>query len=480
MAQELQQQFKDMERIPIRPLPYINKDKAFTNELIIDSVGEDPSYHIYIANPEDASEIIDLSAIIIQEGFNSKDLTINIPGVKEPVSVFEIMSYIYSRFVHMDDINGFDSTKDISKITDPNNKNVLLTSINGGTVFPITRSDCIYDINGVSLQKRLDNMSRVSFATDYILVGYNNQSTFNITYPFKNYPLGGNWMELRIGTTVIDKSRYQVINNKNDSGDIYSCTVTFLNDTFEMGRRIDIFYIYNSLSTADASISVLDGGTLANGSVSIDKLTKYSDSYTLKDATSLATSKALYNMYNEFLSKLSDSSPNAIFLKDLSDSPAFINLSLVNYGVQMSGNYTLVSTYITNPKNSVITVNVQFKGTNEPDVQSYNIEIPNGLSIGRVVKLLINDAECHVLDNVNIHFTKDRYIFYATKEDISTISFAPLDYDNSKQLVVYRNGIRLFENLDYRLDASIKSITLYNGSLEPKEIIVFETEYISY
>ena len=479
MAQELQQQFRDMGRIPIRPLAYINKDKAFTSELLIDSVGEDPTYHIFIANPEDSSQFIDLSAIIIQEGFNSKDLTINIPGVKEPVSVFEIMSYIYSRFVHSDNINGFEYDRDISKITDTNNKNILLKDINGGYVFPVTKSDCIYDSNGISLQKRLDNMSRVSFATDYILVGTDNQSVFQITYPFKNYPLGGNWMELRIGTTIIDKSRYQVINNTADDGNIYTCTVTFFDDTFEIGRRIDIFYIYNSLSTSNTEISVLDGGSMANASISIDKLSKYSDKYTLPDSTSLATSKALYNLYTEFLSALSQSSPNAVFVKDLSDSPVQISMSLVNYNIGLSGNYTLVTTYINKIKKSDLTVSVLFKGDNEPIEKKYNVTIPNGLSVGRVVKFLINENECILLDTVDIHLSRDRFVYYATKEDVTTISFAQLDYDNTKELSVYRNGLRLFENIDYRLDSSLRTITLF-ASLEPKEIVVFETQYITY
>ena len=195
---KLQDQF-DMGRIPLRPLPYENREIAFTNELMVDTTGENPTNHIYITSPEDPSKVIDLSAAIIIEGFNSKDLTVSIAGVKDPISIQKLIEYIYLRFVHIDDIAGFDPSEDLSKVLDSNNKNVILKDINGNSVFPVVRAETIYDSKGVDLDTKLKQISHLAVLTDTIYATMRDQNIFDIVYPFNNYFSGGNYMELRVG-----------------------------------------------------------------------------------------------------------------------------------------------------------------------------------------------------------------------------------------------------------------------------------------
>ena len=60
----------NMSRIPIRPLSLSNKDLASTKELIIDNLGDKPSYHLYITDSEDRTKLIDITSLMIESRIN--------------------------------------------------------------------------------------------------------------------------------------------------------------------------------------------------------------------------------------------------------------------------------------------------------------------------------------------------------------------------------------------------------------------------
>ena len=49
----------NMGRLPLRPLSLNDKELAQTKELLIDNLGDDPSYHIYITDSKDRTRLID-------------------------------------------------------------------------------------------------------------------------------------------------------------------------------------------------------------------------------------------------------------------------------------------------------------------------------------------------------------------------------------------------------------------------------------
>ena len=53
----------NMGRIPLRPLSLKDKNLAQTKELIIDNTGDNPSYHMYIADEKDRTRLIDLTLL---------------------------------------------------------------------------------------------------------------------------------------------------------------------------------------------------------------------------------------------------------------------------------------------------------------------------------------------------------------------------------------------------------------------------------
>ena len=133
------------------------------------------------------------------------------------------------------------------------------------------------------------------------------------------------------------------------------------------------------------------GGFIANGSIPTGKLEKVSDNYMLPDSTSIASSKAVYNLYR-FCCRMLNLDPD----------------------------------------------------TTKPDIGDLRIS-PN------------------------------RYVYTAKEDGEEKISYEKLIFnvDRDHDIFVYRNGVRLFESIDYSMDTDKKTITLYIRT-EQYEKIVFE------
>lgn len=398
----------NMARIPIRLLSYKDKELAETKELLIDNIADgdnEPTYHMYIVDDKDRTILIDLTEMIIKEAFptlNADNFNISIEGLLDPQKLKDIINDIYKHFLFPEDENGFDYEEDYEKIIDPNTKSVLLTNKNGNIFLPITTTANIFDSTGSTLEDRLNNMSRVGFSTGYVRAENNGQSVFDFDYPFPDYLELGNFIEVRIGSVIIEKSRYEITEKSRSSdGHVYGASIRLLDQGLEINRAVNLLFIYNSADIGNGGTQGIYGGLLANGSVSTMKLEKVSDRYDLPDSTSIATSQALCNLYNYILSSGAGSG-----------------------GEGSSG-------VVSNVKNLKIQTN-RFVKTTQEDKENNNTISYNGLSMSNY---------------------------------------------NTDELFVYRNGIRLFENLDYSINRNNKTITVY-VNIEKFETFVFETQTI--
>ncbi len=461
-------------RIPLKPLPYCNKDLAQNSEFMIDYVGKNgksPSYHLYIVDANDPTKIIDLTNIMIKEAFGN-DITITIEGLEEPLSLHDLLNFIYKRFLYPDNLNGFDYDRDYEKLFDPETKIVLQRNTDGTYFLPVTLADAVFDKNGKSIQERLDNIVRLGFANDYIQVYQEEQNVFEITYPFLNYPNNGNYFELRIGTVYVDKSRYSVVDNKDENGDIIGATITFFNETFEIGRRIDILYIYNAIGTADGSQAAINGGQIANGTVNSAKLEKTTDLYTVNDPTCIATAASVYGLYKDFSEAVNANSGSAFYLLDNAGFDNIISVNLANYNVEITSKCIMLNIFVQLAKQEDIILNVTHGLITNQSIMQYSIHVPGGVPANRIVKVLINLNVAKALSLVEEMLTTTRYI-YTCIDDETTISYKNLSYNAGSAIRVYRNGVRLFEDLDYTINKIDETIFLYTRS-EEGERIVFE------
>jgi len=472
----LNDQFSNMARIPLKPLAYKDKDLAQPSELLIDYKGENPSYHIYIVDPADETRIIDITNYLVKEAFGN-DIAISIDGMTEQMTLHDLLNFIYKLFLYPENLDGYDYTRDFDKIYSKDTILTLLRNADGTVFMPITKADAVFDSNGTNLQERLDNMVRLGFANDYIKATQEDQRTFEIIYPFLNYTENGNYMELRIGTTYIDKDRYQIVDNRDENGDIYGCTITFLHDKIELGRRIDILFIYNATDGADGSKTAINGGQIASYSIPTTKLAKVSNDYTINDASAVASAASVYKLYSELSDVANHASNSAFFVNDLSQSTTEIIVDISTFGVELSSKYILLNIIPASNKIENIRLSVTHGATSETfNTSLFNISIPDGVAAGRIVKVIVNYTSAKVVSLVESMLTETRYI-YTCKDDETVISFAELDYNTSSIIRVYRNGVRLFKDLDYSISKTTQTITLFVRT-ELDEHIVFEATNI--
>ena len=192
----------NMGRIPLRPLALTDKANAQTKELIIDYKGDKPTYHIYITDAKDRTKLIDITQLILDEAFpiiNADNFKISIEGILNPENLRDIINFIYKRFLMPDNSNGFNYNNDWKKLYDPLTKSILLKDTDNVVYLPVTTADNVYDADGATLQDRLDNISRVGFATSFVTATAQGQTSFKLEYPFPDYSSGGNYIEVKIG-----------------------------------------------------------------------------------------------------------------------------------------------------------------------------------------------------------------------------------------------------------------------------------------
>ena len=117
----------NMGRIPIRPLSLTDKALAQTKELLIDNVGDNPSYHIYITDQKDRTRLIDLTLLYSENPNISGDsLMISIDGLIDPQSLKYIINFIYKRFLMPENPNGYNPALDFNKVFDQDTTTILL------------------------------------------------------------------------------------------------------------------------------------------------------------------------------------------------------------------------------------------------------------------------------------------------------------------------------------------------------------------
>lgn len=462
-------------RIPIRPLSYKNKNLANVNELIID-YGEDASYHIYIAHHADPTKLIDITALIVQEmlpkvEINGNQFTITIEGQKDPANLKDIINFIYKRFTYAEDPSGFVYEEDINKVYDPTTINVLLRTTDGQIQLPITIADNVYDKNGRSIQERLDNMVKLGFSVSYLYTTKQNQTSYEFEYPFEDYP---DMLEVRIGTTYVDNSRYSITKHYDAEGHYKSGTLTFIGESIENGRRIDLVWIFNTVYEEGGTLEFISGSKIADNTIPLCKMEKYSNSYNYPDSSSIATSKALSDMYQNLVQAINANNQTVFHCPDVSNKNQSVIRANINRA-PANNDILFVTTDCDKRAGTTLTVGTY---SNSISPISYQIvypdggAVPKGYKSNQVVKFKIDNGKAILLNGDEPELRESKYSHNCLDQEYN-ISFANLDYKAGDLIHVYRNGVRLFRDIDYSINLSKEIITLFVRT-EENEHIVFE------
>ena len=467
----------EMSRIPIKPLAYSNKELADFNEFMIDYLGPDPKYHLFIVDSSDRTKIIDLTQLTIDSVNDINNIKVHIDGVDDPIALEDLLNWFYKNFLFPRVINdSIEENKDI--ILDPSTSIALLIQKDNSVYAPVTRATYVFDSNGVSVEDRLNQMTKVGFSMDYLTVGQELQSEFVITYPFSDYRTRGNFIDIRIGTVFIDRTRYTI----TDNDDHITAVVKFDNTlALEKNRRIDILYIYNvNRITGDGDDIALSGYDIAIHSIPIEKMYKSTDDYYKNDPEAVASAKAVYNLYTDILDLANTNANKIAWCMDNSSNSGLIDVS---YSASVAPSYPMILNIITNSQ-KVSTVRLTSKcvvnGTTHTitnNVQVYNTDnsaLSNGFPANRLLKIIVvSSSKAYALNVPETELQTSRYI-YKCKDQDTVISYSNLSYTVGSLIYVYRNGVRLFDNYDYHTDKAAETITLFVRA-EETETIVFES-----
>ena len=493
-------------RIPIKVLPYRERARAQCNELMIaygdcDENGKPCDYHIYITHHTDPNRYIDITNMIMKEyipqvKINGDQFTITIDGQDKSWNLKDLLNYIWSRFAHAEDPTGFVYDEDIEKVLDDKAIDVLLQTTDGTVQLPITSADNVFDNEGISIQSRLDNMTRLGFAISYLYANTHNQQEFTFTYPFEDYP---DMLEVRIGTVFVDRTRYTITNHEDEDGHYRTGTITFINNgtindiKVEKNRRIDLIWIFNSAYQKDSKLEFMSGSKIANFSIPICKLQSVSNSYLLPNSDFIASSKALYDAYMSLMDMIAEDGSAYVGI-DTSDSSTEIaavvdthltDLENASFNSIMSSHilYIIPKSDKACPTNSYIELYIQLKYNDITSGKRSNCVLPSGskvesLKANKIYKFMYNEEDdVYILlnvDEVGKTINTERYI-YDCEDGLYVIPYSDfVNYNkDTDTLHVYRNGVRLFRDIDYQLNETTKELTLFVRT-ELGERIVFE------
>lgn len=472
-------------RIPIKPLPYKDRNLSQCNEIMVD-YGENANYHIYITHHNDPNTYIDITNLIIKEmlpeaEINANQFTITIEGEQNPQSLMGIINYIWKHFSHAENPSGFVYETDKDKIFAPDTISVLLKTNDGpdGQIqLPVTLADNVYDKSGNSIQSILDGMTRLAFSISYLYATQDNQTSFEFDYPFEDYP---DMLEVRIGTTYVDTTRYQITKHYDAEGHFKSGTLDLIGESVENGRRIDLVWIFNSVYEEGTAVSFMSGSKIADSTIPISKLQKYSDSYSYADGNSVATSKALTNLFIDLSAVINANNQNMFTYVDTAvndNTQIYIKTNIH----PKDGDIIIVTTASSKLSTTDLQFYVEIPRIDGGDpliaYLSYNIRTPDGNSLVRgfannqVLKFKIEDRNAILLSG-NEEIRSNR-IIYDCQDQEYDIPFGDLTYNSGDLIHVYRNGVRLFQDLDYSVNTVNETITLFVRT-EQGERIVFES-----
>lgn len=490
-------------RIPLKPLAYANKDLAQTNELVVD-YGRNGSYHIYIADSEDPSILIDFTDKIIRDilpsaTINANQFRISIEGIQEPSELRDIINHIYKRFVYADNENGFlFNNKDIEKIYDPNTKSILLKNEDGTIMLPVTTIDNIFDSSGAPMEELVNNITKFNCSFNIIDIEDVTESEFDFLYPYKNYD---ETIQIYIGGVYVSPDQYSIVNDIDNNEEYTNGTIVFHDNIenylkistgngIENDYKLVMFFMYNTATASSGKYKYLHGSNIVNKTIPTFKLEKTTDNYLLDDSNIIPTSKALHNLYTDlYNSSTTTDGMHEVWSVDTGDE--------TNITVQMpeeilySDNPVIVHTATRCRKNT--DCYMVFSNYNKTATKTFSnpINFPNNSYINKSIPanrpltlIVYNEVPiinyysrgAYILEGLSKETIVNRYIVICEAGQTDVV-YTGLDYSYDGNIMVYRNGIRLFENIDYSINTGTETITLLNEA-EYGEKIVFE--YIGY
>ena len=320
----------------------------------------------------------------------------------------------------------------------------------GTMVAPKTLATQVYTKDGERVEDVLDDITRIGKTYRYIEVTDPDQRTYTIPLPFKNYFELGNYIDVYVGSVWISPKRYSIITN--DELPVAVTNLIFSDDeeVLTVGREIAVIYTYNTARMKDMVYAGVNGNYIIDGTIPIRKLEKYSDSYLVDDRTSVATSRSVFELYNDINTKLNFIAGNLIAHAISYNTGFDLKADIENFElVDNSTIYLKLHTDIMD--GATLTVN---GGIPIPIYLNYKEPVKSGLKEGDVISLTYSKMAGKFFVNSSVAYRLMHYsqIYTCTGGDttipITIEDFLP-GYDT---LHVSHNNLKLYEDVNFTIN----------------------------
>jgi len=337
-------------------------------------------------------------------------------------------------------------------------KNVTPTTLVKGEerFAPMTIASQVYTDDGETLEAKVRQISHIASAFDSIVVTKKGK-TFDIPVPFERYFDQPNMLLVFIGTLQIYPNRYSIEGNQ----------ITFQEEV-EAGRTINFYFIYNAQAPKLETMNYIDGAYLNKGTVPIDRMQKYSHSYTSNDTTSVASSAAVKSLYDKM---------NALLDRGGIITRCVTKDDNVNMGTTLPNEYKLLD-------GNVISVRFHANVGNNPTLRVDGKAIPifvgfepakaNEIQAGDELYLQYDyiSERFYVTNGLPYLIDSTTYSYAVLADGENVFRFNTLNYDPGvDRLEVFHNGVRLIQGKNYKFISESKSISLVGYTADKGDVI---------
>lgn len=337
-------------------------------------------------------------------------------------------------------------------------KNVTPTTLVKGEerYAPMTIASQVYTDDGETLEAKVRQISHIASAFDSIAVTKKGK-TFDIPVPFERYFDQPNMLLVFIGTLQIYPNRYSIEGNQ----------ITFQEEV-EAGRTINFYFIYNAQAPKLETMNYIDGAYLNKGTIPIDRMQKYSHSYTSNDTTSVASSAAVKSLYDKM---------NALLDRGGIITRCVTKDDNVNMGTTLPNEYKLLD-------GNVISVRFHANVGNNPTLRVDGKAIPifvgfepakaNEIQAGDELYLQYDyiSERFYVTNGLPYLIDSTTYSYAVLADGENVFRFNTLNYDPGvDRLEVFHNGVRLIQGKNYQFISESKSISLVGYTADKGDVI---------
>ena len=337
-------------------------------------------------------------------------------------------------------------------------KNITPTTLVKGEerFAPLTIASQVFTDDGETVEAKVRQISHIASAFDSIVVTKKGK-TFDIPVPFERYFDQPNMLLVYIGTLQIYPNRYSIEGNK----------ITFQEEV-EAGRTINFYFVYNAHAPKLETMNYIDGAYLNKGTVPIDRMQKYSHSYTTNDATSVASSAAVKGLYDKMNALLDR---GGIITKCVTkDDNTTMNTSLPNEYKLLDGNVISVRFHADVGNHATLRVD----GKNIPIFIGYDPVKTGDIHAGDELYLQYDylTERFYVTNGLPYLIDSTTYSYAVVADGENTFTFNALNYDPGvDRLEVFHNGVRLIQGKNFSFNSESKSISLVGYTADAGDVL---------